>query len=338
MLGASARMTRRLVYGIVIAPVIALVACVSTPAQVPQTIGFTRAPHPIGTDSLWVMKDDGSDQLPLNVGGDGNRSMTWSPDGNYIAFESARDGNLAIYTARILENRDGTYSAHDVQRRTTASADDSFPAWSHDCSLLAFSSKRLNQPYSSLYQLDLSSNTISPLTTGGYDDFSPAWSPDGSKIAFTRSSGNGSREIYVHAMNSAQDIRLTNNSVHDGDPSWSPSGRIIFARHSEDGTRSALFEMDAVDADGDGNGDHLTRISAPNANEYDQRPEYSDNAKAIVFFRSEEPGGSGPGDVWKFVIQDGTIMDPVVNLTQTKSQHEHGATWRPNGICARRAK
>lgn len=331
-------MTRWVAHGIAMAPIISLLACVSTPSPTPHTIGFTRAANTLATDSLWVMKDDGSDQSALSVGADGNRSMTWSPDGNSIAFESVRDGNREIYTARIFEDRDGTYSVQDVQRRTTAASDDSSPAWSHDCSLLAFSSRRPNQPYSSLNQLDVSSNTVTPLTNGNYDDLSPAWSPDGSKVAFTRSSGNGSREIYVHAINSSQDIRLTNNLVNDGDPSWSPAGRIVFARLSEDGARSALFEMDAVDANGDGNGDHLTPISFPNANEYDEKPKYSDDGKAIVFFRSREPGGAGPGDVWKLVIQDGTVMKPIVNLTQTKGQHEHGASWRPSGFCARKEK
>jgi TolB protein len=280
-----------------------------------------------------MMKDDGSDQFALTLGADGNRSMTWSPDGKYIAFESVRDGNLEIYTARILEHRDGTFSAQDVQRRTAAAADDFAPAWSQDCSLLAFSSKRPNQPYAAVYQMELSGNTVNPLTTGSDDDLSPAWSPDGSKVAFTRGSGNGSREIYVHVMSSAQDIRLSNNTVNDVDPSWSPAGRIIFARYSQDGTRSALFEMDPVDADGDGNGDHLTPISAPSANEYDLTPHYSANGKAIVFVRSQEPGGAGPGDVWKLVIQDGTVMTPLENLTHTEDQHEHGAAWRPKGIC-----
>lgn len=325
-------MRRRLACGIVIGPIMCLIACVSTPAQTPQTIGFTRAATVHGTDSLWMMKDDGSGQVPLNLGADGNRSMTWSPDGKFIAFESVRDGNPGIYTARILESPEGTYSAQDVQRRTTISAGDSFPAWSQDCSMLAFSSRRPNQS-SSLYQLDLRSDTASPLTAGNYEDLSPAWSPDGSKIAFTRSSGNGTREIYVHMMNSAQDIRLTNNSVNDRDPSWSPSGRIIFAGESEDGSRSALFEMDAVDANGDGNGDHLTAISAPAPNEYDRKPAYSENGKAIAFVRSREPGEGGPGDVWKLVIQDGTVMEPAVNLTQSKGQHEHGPAWRRNRVC-----
>jgi len=177
---------------------------------------------------------------------------------------------------------------------------------------------------------------VTPITSGNYEDLSPSWSPDGAKVAFTRSVGKASREIYVHAINSGQEIRLTNNSVTDTDPSWSPSGRIIFARHSEDGSRAALFEMDAVDANGDGNGDHLDQISTPNANEYDQKPEYSRSGKAIVFFRGQETGGEGPGDVWKLVIQDGTVMEPLQNLTHTNNQHEHGATWKQNGVCVRK--
>lgn len=332
-------MTRWLAHGIALAVMIFLFGCVSSPPRMAaEDIGFTRAPQLGGADNLWIMHHDGSGQSQLHVGADGNSSLTWSPDGNYIAFESVRDGNLEIYTARVIDNGDDTYSAQDIQRRTTSSADDSSPAWSNDCALLAFSSNRANQNYYNIYQLDVSNNNVTPITSGNYEDLSPSWSPDGSKIAFTRTVGNASREIYVHTMSSGQDLRLTNNNVNDTDPSWSPSGRIIFARHSEDGSRAALFEMDAVDANGDGTGDHLQPISTPNANEYDQKPEYSRSGKEIVFFRSQEAGGGGPGDVWKLLIQDGTIMDPLLNLTQTNPQHEHGATWKRNGVCARKGK
>lgn len=330
-------MKRWLAHSIALAVMFSLVGCVSTPRKAPETIGFTRAPQVGGTGTLWIMKDDGSGQSPLNLGAEGNNFLTWSPDGNTIAFESIRDGNLEIYTARIIDNGDGSSSAQDIQRRTTTPADDSFPAWSHTCAVLAFSSNRINQSYYNIYQLDLSTNSVTSITSGNYIDVSPSWSPDGTKIAFTRHIGDASREIYVHMVNSGQDIRLTNNSVNDNDPSWSPSGRILFTRHSEDGSRAALFEMDAVDANGDGNGDHLTQMSVPNANQYDQRPEYSSSGRAIVFFRSQEAGGGGPGDVWKIVIQDGTVMEPVLNLTQTDRQHEHGATWKRIGACARKS-
>jgi TolB protein len=132
------------------------------------------------------------------------------------------------------------YAAHDIQRRTASPANDSFPAWGDNCSRLAFSSNRAQERYYNLYQLDLSTNAVTPVTAGNHEDLSPSWSADGSKIAFTRNVADGTREIYVHAMNSGQDLRLTTNNVHDSDPSWSPSGRIIFARHSEDGRRGAL--------------------------------------------------------------------------------------------------
>ena len=327
-------------YALTLAASVPLAGCQSTPTTnwAAETIGFARAPQPGGTDHLWVMNGDGSGQFQLPLGAEGNSSMTWSPDGNDIAFESVRDGNSEIYTARIMANADGTYSIQDVQRRTTAPSSDSFPAWSNTCAVLAFSSNRANLSYYNLYQLDLSNNNVTPLTSGNYEDLSPSWSPDGTKIAFTRKAGDGSREIYVHVMSSGQDMRLTNNAENDTDPSWSPSGRIIFARHSEDGSRAALFEMDAVDANGDGNGDHLTQISTPNANQYDQKPEYFRSGRAIVFFRSQEAGGGGPADVWKLLTQDGTVMEPVQNLTQSYAPHEYGATWKRNGVCVRKVK
>jgi Tol biopolymer transport system component len=331
-------MTRWLIHGVTLAMLITCTGCQSSPTTqwASEKIGYTRASQLGGTEALWIMNGDGSSQSPLELGADGNRGLTWSPDGHDVAFESVRDGNSEIYTARVIDKGNDTYAAQDVQRRTISSADDAFPAWSPDCDWLAFSSNRINQNYHNIHQLDLSTNRVTPVTSGQVDDLSPAWSPDGTKIAFSRQVGDASREIYVRKLSSGEEIRLTNNAVIDTDPSWSPSGRIIFARQAEDGSRAALFEMDAVDANGDGNGDHLELISAPDAKEYDRKPEYFRSGKAIVFIRSREADAKGPGNVWKLLIQDGTVMDPLLNLTQATSQLDYGATWRRNGVCVKR--
>jgi len=93
-------MTRWLAHSVILAVVMSMIGCVSTPQPPPQTLGFTRASQVEGSETVWIMEDDGSDPLPLDLGADGNRSVTWSPDGNDIAFVSVRDGNAERSTRR----------------------------------------------------------------------------------------------------------------------------------------------------------------------------------------------------------------------------------------------
>src|SRR5262249_20894879 len=132
LLGSNSRLFRVrrasmmgwLAQGLILTVVFSLMGCPSTPTAkwANERIGFTRAPQLGGTDQLWIMNGNGSGQSQLDLGAYRNSSLTWSPDGNYIAFESTRDGNLEIYTARIVDNGDETYSAQEIQRMTTHSA------------------------------------------------------------------------------------------------------------------------------------------------------------------------------------------------------------------------
>ncbi len=97
------------------------------------------------------------------------------------------------------------------------------------------------------------------LTVNTAFDGSPDWSPDCSKIAFY-TNRDGNSEIYVMNADGSNQTKLTNNSAHDDAPSWSPDGSKIIFRSLRTGNGD-VYVMAAMDMDGDGNGDDLTRLT-----------------------------------------------------------------------------
>ena len=91
----------------------------------------------------------------------------WSPNGDYLAFVSRRDGNPEIY---VLDLHTG--GVRNVSNHPSA---DSSPAWSPDGRQIAFQSKRGR--YWNIYLVDLESGDTHNLTNAALDDFNPVWAP-----------------------------------------------------------------------------------------------------------------------------------------------------------------
>jgi len=89
----------------------------------------------------------------------------WSPDGDFVAFVSFRDGNGEIY---IMES-DGSRQL----RLTTNGADDLGPVWSPDGNQMAFVS-HLYGP-SEIFIMDDDGGNQRRLTTNDAEDHSPDW-------------------------------------------------------------------------------------------------------------------------------------------------------------------
>jgi Tol biopolymer transport system component len=109
-----------------------------------------------------------------------------SPDGQWLAFDSDRSGNMDIYKMRI----DGT----GLQQLTRDSADDFRPSWSPDGREIAFHSWRSGNRDSYVVSADGSTERV--IASGPAHEYSGTFSPDGSQIAFD-SDRSGQIEIYV---------------------------------------------------------------------------------------------------------------------------------------------
>ena len=137
-----------------------------------------------------------------------------SPDGQWLAFDSDRSGNMDIYKMRV----DGT----GIQQLTRNAADDFYPGWSPDGRQIAFHSWRGGNRDSYVMSADGSAERI--IAGGPAHEFAGVFSPDGSQIAFF-ADRTGRQEIYVVPASGGNARRLT--SKGGGGPLWSPDGKFI---------------------------------------------------------------------------------------------------------------
>ena len=142
-----------------------------------------------------------------------------SPDGQWLAFDSDRSGNMDIYKMRI----DGT----GLQQLTRDPADDFRPSWSPDGREIAFHSWRSGNRDSYVTSADGSAERI--IASGPAHEFGGTWSPDGSQIAF-ESDRSGQVEIYVTGGRGKGEAGGGVRRLTTGGGSlarWSPDGKFI---------------------------------------------------------------------------------------------------------------
>ena len=146
--------------------------------------------NPDGTNVVKILKALGNKEDGM---GKDYGSISYSPDGTWIAFESERSGNWDIWIVKP----DGS----DLMQLTIDSSNDFYPAWFHDGEQIAFTSDRSgNNDIWILTNVQEVINGETPncvqLTKDVSDDKQPSWSPDGTKIVFS-SDRSGNFDIWV---------------------------------------------------------------------------------------------------------------------------------------------
>ena len=162
----------------------------------PGRIAFVANRTDDGNADIFSADIGGETMIDLTNDPAPDRSPSWSPDGQQIAFASRRADNWDIYSMRA----DGS----DLRRLTEDPAYDGEPAWSPDGTRIAFSSSRDGDL--DIFVLELSSGALRRVTDDPAADYQPTWAPDSRQLA-----------LYLLARWQSRDLRrkLADERSHD---------------------------------------------------------------------------------------------------------------------------
>src|SRR5271169_740744 len=138
---------------------------------------------------LWIANENGSGVQRLTDNQARDVYPRFSPDGNWIAFSSNREGNYDVYVIPATGGKPRQLTFH--------SADDNVVNWTPDGKNILFTSVRGNGIFPSvttLWEIPVAGGIERPIPTdwGAW----ASYSPDGAKMAFTRHPATWSRKHY----------------------------------------------------------------------------------------------------------------------------------------------
>ncbi|MBZ5726208.1 MAG: DPP IV N-terminal domain-containing protein [Acidobacteriia bacterium] len=181
---------------------------------------------------IWIANENGSAVERLTDNKARDQFPRFSPDGQWIAFSSNREGNYDVFAMPVAGGKPRQLTFH--------SANDDVVGWSPDGKWILFTSSRGNGVFpgvATLWQVSPEGGMEQPVPTdwGSW----ASYSPDGGKLAFTRHPGNWSRKHYRGSF--AADVWLMDvaskkfTKVIDDDykgnrlwPMYGPAGEIYF--------------------------------------------------------------------------------------------------------------
>ena len=173
-----------------------------------------------GNVDIYSRRVDGENVINLTEDSkDYDSQPRFSPDGEFIAFQSSRDGGGIFVMGATGES---------VRRITHFGFN---PVWSPDGNEILFAAElidtdpRKRPGDSELWTVGFPSGEPKKVFEG--DAVQPHWSPSGSRIAYWAISG-GQRDIWTITSSGREPVAVTNDTAVDWNPVWSPDGKYLY--------------------------------------------------------------------------------------------------------------
>jgi dipeptidyl aminopeptidase/acylaminoacyl peptidase len=193
-----------------------------------------------GMPQVWTVAAAGGFPSMVTAMDDPVGGVTWSPDGQWLAFNVAPGGgfNEQIYIARP----DGT----GLRRLTEGGKENNFLGdWTHDGRYLTFSSNRRNPASTDSYLLNVTTGEMRKVAdnrgTGAISDVSR----DGTQAIVSRQINRGDNNLFLINLATGSEVNLT---PHEGPGSFygglfSPDGSTIYLGSNKDRDLLALARV-----------------------------------------------------------------------------------------------
>ncbi|MGD1090925.1 MAG: S9 family peptidase [Bryobacteraceae bacterium] len=209
---------------------------------------------------VWVAPVDGNrPPVPYTAEAVSSTSPRWSPDGQFMAFLSTRDGTRAQIwllprnggEARRLSNLEGGASAiewaPDSSRIVCLTRTGPPASKTSDVRHYTHANYKFNdtgyfdERRSHLAVVDVKTGSARQITDGdNWNDLDPHWSPDSSRIAFVSNRTGGefdfdrNTDVWVIPAAGGELVKISDHEGADRSPCWSPDGTSIAFLGAED--------------------------------------------------------------------------------------------------------
>ena len=173
--------------------------------------------------------------------------ISWSPDGNSIAFSAKSGKSDVLYIINA--------NTYDKEKIRLDNIEGVFrPSWSPKGDKIAFIGN--NGKSSDIYLFDVESKVIEPVTNDWYSEDHVSWYPDGNKLIFISDRGDNlntnnrnlyfsnQMDIYNLSLDDKKIIRLTDTEHNESYPAISSDSETIAYISDESGVNNIYLTMD----------------------------------------------------------------------------------------------